>query len=92
MPNSSKLPLLALDKYTLFLYRGEVWRSLGKLNPDSHMVTAQKVGVTEDGTELCLQNADFTESMLVEGYISAVPLCKNKHGHTLSDYECNKYK
>lgn len=71
----------------LFIRKKKVWRSLGKLNPTSHSVTAQRVLRNEDGTELCMENADFTEHLLVKPYEGEVPTSSNTHGYSMSYWQ-----
>lgn len=52
-----RIMLSELAKDSLFLYKRQVWRSLGILIEGHHSVTAQRVSVCEDGTEVVEQNA-----------------------------------
>lgn len=71
----------------LFLHRKQVWRSLGKLNPQGHSVTAQRVLRNEHDTEICMENADFTEHLLVKPYEGEVPTSSKTHGHSMSYWQ-----
>ena len=62
----------------MFLYRKQVWRSLGKLVKDSHSVTAQRVFINGKGAEIATDNADFLESYKVELYMGKVPKYRYK--------------
>lgn len=76
-----KVEIKDIPKYGLFIYRKEIWRSIGKLVKDSHSITAQKVFVNEYGSEVCVSNADFLESFKVRPYIGNLNwLPKNKQG------------
>lgn len=88
-----RIVITGLTKHDLFLYRKQVWRSLGKLRPESHSVTAQRVAVNQYGCEVCLQNADFTEHLLVEPYKGDVPSIKQGvERYEYSQYELTKWK
>ena len=65
--------LSELPKDSLFLYKKQIWRSMGILLKGSHSVTAQRVSVCEDGTEVVEENADFTKYLLVEPYDGNLP-------------------
>lgn len=71
----------------LFLYRKKVWRSMGKLLEGSHSVTAQRVLKNEHGTEVNMENADFTEHLLVEPYDGEVPTNRYTHCYEKSYYQ-----
>lgn len=68
-----RIMLSELAKDSFFLYKRQVWKSLGVLIEGQHMVTAQRVSVCEDGTEVVEQNADFTKYLLVEPYNGNLP-------------------
>lgn len=68
-----RIMLSELAKDSLFLYKRQLWRSLGALIEGTHSVTAQRVSVCEDGTEVVEQNADFTKYLLVEPYKGNLP-------------------
>lgn len=88
-----RIVISELDKHDLFLYKKQVWRSLGKLLPESHSVTAQRVAVNQHGCEVCLENADFTEHLLVEPYKGDVPSIKQgAEHHSYSEYYLSKQK
>lgn len=93
MADKAKIAISELTKYDLFLHKRQVWRTLGKLLPDSHSVTAQMVATVEDGTEVCLENADFTEHLLVEPYQGELPCYGRIYPPpSISDYERSKFK
>lgn len=71
--SKQRIMLSELAKDSLFLYKRQVWRSLGALIEGTHSVTAQRVSVCEDGTEVVEQNADFTKYLLVEPYNGNLP-------------------
>ena len=68
-----RIMLSELPKDSLFLYKKQIWRSMGTLLKGSHSVTAQRVSVCEDGTEVVEENADFTKYLLVEPYNGKLP-------------------
>ena len=81
-----RIMLYELAKDSLFLYKRQVWRSLGVQIEGQHSVTAQRVSFCEDGTELVEQNADFTKYLLVEPYNVNLP--KNSEGiKHIGDYK-----
>lgn len=82
-----KVAVKDIQKYGLFLYRKQVWRSLGKLSQTSHSVTAQKVFVAKEGYEVCTENADFSEHFLVEPYGGDLEYVKPHEGASPSDYQ-----
>lgn len=84
-----RIMLSELSKDSLFLYKKQVWRSLGILIEGSHSVTAQRVSVCEDGTEVVEQNADFTKYLLVEPYDGKLPK-KSEGRKSISDYQLRK--
>lgn len=88
-----RIVLSELSKHTLFLYRNQVWRVLGKLIPDSHSVTVQKVAINQHGAEVCLENADFTEHLLVEPYEGTPPAIEDDYQYySYSEYELLKHR
>lgn len=84
-----RIMLSELPKDSLFLYRKQVWRSMGILLKGSHSVTAQRVSVCEDGTEVVEENADFTKYLLVEPYDGKLPK-KSEGRKPISDYQFRK--
>lgn len=84
-----RVALSELAKDSLFLYKKQVWRSLGILIEEHHSVTAQRVSVSEDGTEVVEQNADFTKYLLVEPYDGKLPK-KSEGRKSISDYQLRK--
>lgn len=68
-----KIEIKSLPEHGLFLHRNQVWRSMGKLLPESHSITAQRVVLNEEGIELNNENADFIDSLLVIPYLGEVP-------------------
>lgn len=78
-----KVEIKDIPKFGLFIYRKHIWRSLGKLIEGSRSITAQKVFVNEYGSEVCTDNADFSESFKVKPYIGDLNwLPKGKHSST----------
>lgn len=71
--SKQRIMLSELAKDSLFLYKRQVWRSLGVQIEGHNSVTAQRVSVCEDGTEVVEQNADFTKYLLVEPYNGNLP-------------------
>ena len=84
-----RIMLSELAKDSLFLYKRQVWRYLGVQIEWQHSVTAQRVIVCEDGTELVEQNADFTKYLLVEPYNGNLPK-KSEWRKSISDYKLRK--
>lgn len=84
-----RIMLSELPKDSLFLYKRQVWRSMGILIEGHHSVTAQRVSVSEDGTEVVEQNADFTKYLLVEPYDGKLPK-KSEGRKSISDYQLRK--
>ena len=83
----SKVEVKDIPKYGLFIYRKEIWRSIGKLTEGSHSITAQKVFVNEYGSEVCTDNADFSESFKVKPYMGDLDwLPKGKYS-SISEYQ-----
>lgn len=87
--SKQRIMLSELAKDSLFLYKRQVWRSLGALIEGTHSITAQRVSVCEDGTEVVEQNADFTKYLLVEPYNGKLPK-KSKGRKPISDYQLRK--
>ena len=81
--------LYELAKDSLFLYKRQVWRSLGVQIEGQHSITAQRVSVCEDGTELVEQNADFTKYLLEEQNKKKLPK-KRKGRKYMCDYQLRK--
>ncbi len=86
-----RIMLSELPKDSLFLYKKQIWRSMGTLLKGSHSVTAQRVSVCEDGTEVVEENADFTKYLLVEPYNENLPK-KSEGRKSISDYQLRKRK
>lgn len=84
-----RIMLSELPKDSLFLYKKQIWRSMGTLLKGSHSVTAQRVSVCEDGTEVVEENADFTKYLLVEPYNGKLPK-KSKGRKPISDCQLRK--
>lgn len=84
-----RIVLSELAKDSLFLYKKQVWRSLGTLVEGSYSVSAQRVSVSEDGTEVVEENADFSKHLLVEPYNGNLPK-KSEGRKSLSDYQNRK--
>lgn len=47
----AKVEVKTIPLHGLFIYRKQVWRSLGKLRAESHSTSAQKVYMNEHNTE-----------------------------------------
>lgn len=69
----TKVEVRTIPLYGLFIYRKQVWRSLGKLRAESHCTTAQKVHMNEYGTEMSTENADFIDDLKVTPYDGEPP-------------------
>lgn len=87
--HKQRIMLSELAKDSLFLYKKQVWRSMGTLSKGSHSVTAQRVSVCEDSTEVVEENADFTKYLLVEPYNGKLPK-KSEGRKSISDYQLRK--
>ena len=48
----AKVEVKTIPLHGLFIYRKQVWRSLGKLRAESHSTSAQKVFMNEHNTEV----------------------------------------
>lgn len=77
---TTKIEIKNLPEHGLFLHRNQVWRSMGKLIPESHSITAQRVVLNEEGIELNNENADFIETLLVIPYFGEVPKMSEYQG------------
>ena len=85
---ATKIEIKNLPEHGLFLHRNQVWRSMGKLIPESHSVTAQRVVLNEEGIELNDENADFIDSLRVTPYNGEVPKMSKYQGrHERSWYQ-----
>lgn len=84
--SKKRIMLSKLAKDSLFLYKRKVWRSLGVLIEGTHSITAQRVYVCEDGTEVVEQNADFAKYLLVEPYNGNLPK-KSEGRKYIGDYQ-----
>lgn len=84
-----RIMLSELPKDSVFLYKKQIWRSMGILLKGIHSVTAQRVSVCEDGTEVVEENADFTKYLLVEPYNGKLPK-KSEGRKYISDYQLRK--
>lgn len=70
---TQKVEIKDIPRYGLFIYRKEVWRSLGKLRAESHSTLAQKVFINEYNTEVSTENADFIDGLKVIPYEGELP-------------------
>lgn len=70
---TQKVEIKDIPRYGLFIYRKEIWRSIGKLVKDSYSITAQKVFMNEYGTEVYTANADFKDWLKVTPYEGELP-------------------
>lgn len=84
---ATKVEIKDISTDGLFLYRNKVWRSLGKLAKTSLSMTAQRVLKNIKGTEVCMENADFAEHLLVEPYEGEVPTNRYTYGCSMSEYQ-----
>ena len=92
---TTKIEIKNLPKHGLFLHRNQVWRSMGKLIPESHSITAQRVVLNEEGIELNNENADFIDSLQVTPYYGEVPKMseyQGRHGRSWYQYCLDKLK
>ena len=64
----AKVEVKTIPLHGLFIYRKQVWRSLGKLRAESHSTSAQKVYMNEHNTEVYTKNADFIDGLKVTPY------------------------
>ena len=69
----AKVEVKTIPLHGLFIYRKQVWRSLGKLRAESHSTSAQKVFMNEYGTEVCTASADFIDGLKVTPYEGELP-------------------
>ncbi len=69
----TKVEIKTIPLHGLFIYRKQVWRSLGKLRAESHSTSAQKVFMNEYGTEVYTANADFIDGLKVTPYEGELP-------------------
>lgn len=74
---TQKVEIKDIPRYGLFIYRKDVWRSLGKLRAESHSTLAQKVFINEYNTEVSTENADFIDSLKVTPYEGECPKYQN---------------
>ena len=83
-----KVKMKDIPKGGLFIYRKEVWRSLGKLLASSHSCTAQKAFVNEYGTEIKCEFKPF-DKVLVRDYLKDkwMPNFFSCYDGTTSDYK-----
>lgn len=83
-----KIEIKNLPEHGLFLHRNQVWRSMGKLIPESHSITAQRVVLNKEDIELNNENADFIDTLLVTPYFGEVPKMSEYTGrHERSWYQ-----
>lgn len=83
---TQKVEIKDIPRYGLFIYRKDVWRSLGKLRAESHSTSAQKVFINEYNTEVSTENADFIDSLEVTPYEGELPKI-SKYVGSLSYYQ-----
>lgn len=83
---TQKVEIKDIPRYGLFIYRNDVWRSLGKLRAESHSTSAQKVFINEYNTEVSTENADFIDSLKVTPYEGELPKI-SKYVGSLSYYQ-----
>lgn len=68
---------------------------MGKLIPESHSTTAQRVVLNKDGIELNNENADFIDNLRVTPYFGEVPKVSEytgKHERSWYQYCLDKLK
>lgn len=70
---TQKVEIKDIPRFGLFIYRKEIWRSIGKLVKDSHSTSAQKVFMNEKGIEVYTANADFIDGLKVTPYEGELP-------------------
>ena len=78
----TKVEVKTIPLHGLFIYRKQVWRSLGKLRAESHSTSAQKVYMNEYNTEVYTENADFIDGLKVTPYNGELPKyadCSQSH-------------
>ena len=83
---TQKVEIKDIPRYGLFIYRKEIWRSLGKLIAESHSTTAQKVFMNEHDTEVSTENADFIDGLKVTPYDGELPKMSKNVG-SMSYYQ-----
>ena len=69
----TRVEIKTIPEHGLFIHRKQVWRSMGKLIPESHFTTAQRVVLNKDGIALNDGDADFIDSLRVIPYFREVP-------------------
>lgn len=66
--DAEKVQVKEIAKGEYFVYRKELWFSLGNLVEGSHSITAGKVAENADPAERVLAYADFRDELLVYRY------------------------
>ena len=66
--DADKVQVKEIAKGEYFVYRKELWFSLGNLVEGSHSITAGKVAENADPAERVLAYADFRDELLVYRY------------------------
>ena len=66
--DAEKVQVKEIAKGEYFVYRKELWLSLGNLVEGSHSITAGKVAENADPAERVLAYADFRDELLVYRY------------------------
>ena len=83
----TKVEVKTIPLHGLFVHRKQVWRSLGKLRAESHVISAQKVYMNEHNTEVYTENADFIEGLKVTLYNGKLPKISKYADCSLSYYQ-----
>lgn len=83
----TKVEVKTIPLHGLFIHRKQVWRSLGKLRAESHVISAQKVFINEHNTEVYTENADFIDSLKVTPYNGELPKISKYANCSQSHYQ-----
>jgi hypothetical protein len=83
----TKVEVKTIPLHGLFIYRKQVWRSLGKLRAESHSTSAQKVYMNEYNTEVYTENADFIDGLKVTPYNGELPKISKYADCSMSHYQ-----
>ena len=83
----AKVEVKTIPLHGLFIYRKQVWRSLGKLRAESHSTSAQKVFMNEHNTEVYTENADFIDGLKVIPYEGELPKTTKDTFNSMSHYQ-----
>ena len=83
----TKVEVKTIPLHGLFIYRKQVWRSLGKMRAERHSTSAQKVYMNENNTEVYTENADFIDGLKVTPYDGELPKISKYADCSMSYYQ-----